>query len=149
MDEAYASASAVRDAIGRGDLTAEAACERALARIRAVDGALHAFQYVDAERALNRARALDRQPDRSAVLHGVPVAVKDNLSMRGLPTTAGSRILDGYRPAFDATAVARLEAAGAVVLGKTVCDEFAMGSSTENCAYGPARNPWDPERTPG
>ena len=80
---------------------------------------------------------------------GVPVAVKDVLAMRGEPTTAGSRILEGYRPPYDATAVARLEAAGAVVLGKTNCDEFAMGSSNENSAYGPVRNPRAPDRVPG
>jgi aspartyl-tRNA(Asn)/glutamyl-tRNA(Gln) amidotransferase subunit A len=79
----------------------------------------------------------------------VPVALKDNLCVRGMPTTAGSRVLDGYRPPYTATVVERLEAAGAVVLGKTNCDEFAMGSSTEHSAFGPSRNPWDPSRTPG
>jgi len=143
------TAVAIREAIRRGDLTAEAACEHALARIAALDGQCHAFQHVEAERALARARTLDRQTDRSGALHGVPVAVKDNLSTRGMPTTAGSRILEGYRPPFDATVVSRLERAGAVVVGKTVCDEFAMGSSTENSAFGPARNPWALDRTPG
>jgi aspartyl-tRNA(Asn)/glutamyl-tRNA(Gln) amidotransferase subunit A len=143
------SATDIRERIVRGDLTAEAACEQALARISAVDAELHAFQHVDADRALTRARALDRQPDRTGRLHGVPVAIKDNLSVTGVPTTAGSRVLEGYRPAFDATVVERLERAGAIIVGKTVCDEFAMGSSTENSAYGPSRNPWDVGRTPG
>ncbi len=109
---------------------------------------LSAFQHVATERAMARAAALDAAGG-TGPLHGVPVAIKDNMVARGIPTTAGSKILDGYISPFDATVVARLEAAGAVIVGTTRCDEFAMGSSTENCAYGPVRNPHDVTRTPG
>ena len=149
MAAGYASAVDIRDAIRRGELTAEAACAGAIDRVRATDPALGAFLHVAADRALARARALDRDGDRGAPLHGVPVALKDNLCLRGMPATAGSRLLAPYEPPYDATAAARLEAAGAVVIGKTACDEFAMGSSTENCAFGPTRNPWAPDRIPG
>ena len=102
------------------------------------------------ERALARAAALDRSRRRATrPLAGVPVALKDNLCTRGVPTTAASRILEHFVPPFDATAVERLEAAGAIVLGKTNCDEFAMGSSTENSAFGLTRNPWALDRIPG
>jgi aspartyl-tRNA(Asn)/glutamyl-tRNA(Gln) amidotransferase subunit A len=109
---------------------------------------LSAFQHVAAERATARAAALDAAGG-TGPLHGVPVAIKDNMVARGIPTSAGSKILDGYVSPFDATVVARLEAAGAIIVGTTRCDEFAMGSSTENCAYGPVRNPHDVTRTPG
>jgi aspartyl-tRNA(Asn)/glutamyl-tRNA(Gln) amidotransferase subunit A len=147
--DAFVTATALRDALASRDLTAREVCEAAIDRIGRVDPGLHAFQYVAAERALARAVELDRSPAPIGPLHGVPIAIKDNFCVRGLPATAGSRILDGFVPPYDATAVRRLEAAGAVVIGKTVCDEFAMGSSTENCAFGPARNPWDRTRTPG
>jgi aspartyl-tRNA(Asn)/glutamyl-tRNA(Gln) amidotransferase subunit A len=130
-------------------MSAEEACRQALDRIAATDGPLHAFQHVAAERALERARTLDRHASPTGPLHGVPIALKDNIAVRGLPATAGSRILEHYVPPFHATVTERLERAGAVIVGKTVCDEFAMGSSTENSAFGPARNPWAPDRTPG
>jgi aspartyl-tRNA(Asn)/glutamyl-tRNA(Gln) amidotransferase subunit A len=145
----FATALDLRDALARGEITAEAACEAALARIGAVDGALHAFHTVGAQPALARARALDRAAAPVGPLHGVPVALKDNIVTRGLPSTAGSRLLERYVSPFDATAAARLDAAGAVVVGKTICDEFAMGSSTEHSAFGPSRNPWDTTRIPG
>lgn len=144
----WTSATALRNAIARGDLSAREACQAALARIEAGDGPVHAFISTTAERALSRAEKLDRQPTRGP-LHGVPVAIKDNIAVAGMRTTAGSRLLETYVSPFDATVSARLEAAGAVIVGKTVCDEFAMGSSTENCAFGPSRNPWALDRAPG
>ncbi|MBM3750437.1 MAG: Asp-tRNA(Asn)/Glu-tRNA(Gln) amidotransferase subunit GatA [Acidimicrobiia bacterium] len=119
----------------------------ALARIADRED-LSAFQHVATDRARARAAALDAAGGHGP-LHGVPIALKDNIVARDLPTSAGSRILEGYVSPFDATVVERLEAAGAVIVGTTRCDEFAMGSSTENCAYGPVKNPWDVTRTPG
>ena len=123
-----------------------------LERIRDVDGDVHAFLHVDAEGAMTTAREIDAR--RSAgetlpTLAGVPIAVKDVLTTKGLPTTAGSRILEGWIAPYDATVTARLKAAGLPILGKTNMDEFAMGSSTEHSGYGPTRNPWDLERIPG
>jgi aspartyl-tRNA(Asn)/glutamyl-tRNA(Gln) amidotransferase subunit A len=138
--------------LSTGDLLARATAQACLDRIRAHDSTLHAFHTVTAERALERADALDRTraAGRSAgPLHGVPIALKDNLSTREVLTTASSRILDNFVPPYNATVVDRLEAAGAVIVGKTNLDEFAMGSSTENSAFGPTRNPWAADRTPG
>jgi aspartyl-tRNA(Asn)/glutamyl-tRNA(Gln) amidotransferase subunit A len=138
--------------IARGETTAVAVCEAHLERIKVVEPQLSAFNTVTAELALDRARALDAQQKAGATLgplHGVPVAIKDNMCTAGVPTTASSRILRGFVPPYTATAVSKLEAAGAVVVGKTNLDEFAMGSSTENSALGPTRNPWDLARTPG
>jgi aspartyl-tRNA(Asn)/glutamyl-tRNA(Gln) amidotransferase subunit A len=138
--------------VARGETTAEAVCREALARIEARDVALHAFLHVARDQALEAARAVDVKRARGETLGplaGVPVGIKDALCTRGVPTTAGSKILSGYVPPYDATVVARLRAADAVLVGKTNMDEFAMGSSNENCAYGPAHNPWDTARTPG
>jgi aspartyl-tRNA(Asn)/glutamyl-tRNA(Gln) amidotransferase subunit A len=141
----------VRRAVQTGELSATEACRLALDRIALAGGPLGAINAVAAERALERAAALDvdRRHLADLPLAGVPVVIKDNLCTRGIPTTASSRILAGFVPPYDATAVARVEAAGAIVVAKTNCDEFAMGSSNENSAFGPARNPWARDRTPG
>jgi aspartyl-tRNA(Asn)/glutamyl-tRNA(Gln) amidotransferase subunit A len=140
-----------REAVRRGECSAVEACEHALARIEKLEPRLHAFTTVTRDRAIERARTIDRARSEWAdrPLAGVPVAIKDVLCTKGVRTTASSRILEAFVPPFDATAVARLERAGAVMVGKTNCDEFAMGSSTENSAYGPTRNPWDTDRIPG
>jgi aspartyl-tRNA(Asn)/glutamyl-tRNA(Gln) amidotransferase subunit A len=140
----------MRDRMQRGEWSAVDACEAALSRIEVLEPHLHAFTAVARERALDRARAIDNDPGRrTGVLAGIPVSIKDNLCTKGLSTTASSRILEGFVPPYDATVVERLEAAGAVIVGKTNCDEFAMGSSTENSAFGPTRNPWALDRVPG
>src|SRR5690606_719206 len=142
--------AAVRDAIARGETTAVTACTEALDRIAARNPELNAFLAVERERALERAASLDRlPPEAHGPLHGVPIAVKDNICTRGVVTTAASKMLAGYVPPYDATVVERLEKAGAVIVGKTNLDEFAMGSSTEHSAFGPVRNPWNADATPG
>jgi aspartyl-tRNA(Asn)/glutamyl-tRNA(Gln) amidotransferase subunit A len=142
---------ALRDAVRSGARRAIDVCGDAIAQIDALNPSLNAFNTVASERALARAAAIDADLDhwRDAPLVGVPVAIKDNLCTKGLRTTASSRMLDAYVPPYDATVVSRLEAAGAVMIGKTNCDEFAMGSSNENSAYGPVHNPWALDRTPG
>jgi aspartyl-tRNA(Asn)/glutamyl-tRNA(Gln) amidotransferase subunit A len=145
----FDTARAVRDAIVSREISAEEACRAALDRIEATNARLHAFHSVSGDRALARARALDAAGHATGPLHGVPIALKDNIAVAGGVTTAGSRILEHYVSPFNATVVDKLERAGAVIVGKTICDEFAMGSSTENCAFGPARNPWDTDRIPG
>ena len=134
--------------IAAREVSAVEVTEAHLARVGDVDERVHAFLYVDRDGALAQARRVD-SGDVAGPLAGVPLALKDVIVMRGVPTTAGSRILEGWRPPYDATIVARMRAAGVVVLGKTNMDEFAMGSSTEHSAYGPTGNPWDLARTPG
>ena len=152
MSPLASGAREIRDDIVAGRVSAVDACRASLDRIAQVNPSLNAFNLVDAERALARAATIDRQRASGAALGplaGVPIALKDNMCARGMRTTASSRILDTFVPPYDATVVSRLEQAGAVIVGKTNCDEFAMGSSNENSAYGPVRNPWALDRTPG
>jgi len=147
-DTALGIAAAVRS----GTRSAVEVVEEHLTAIAARDGELNAFNLVTADQARQAALAIDERVaagEDPGPLAGVPVALKDNLCTRGVPTTCSSRILEGWRPPYDATVVERLVAAGAVVVGKTNLDEFAMGSSTENSAFGPTRNPHDPSRVPG
>ena len=139
-------------AVRAGEVRAHEVVEAALARISSFDGALHCFLQVTADAALAAADAVDAVVAAGGdpgPLAGVPLALKDNLCTRGVATTAGSRILEGWVPPYDATVVKLVAAAGAVAVGKTNLDEFAMGSSTENSAYGVTHNPWDPDRVPG
>src|SRR5688500_636408 len=149
---AFTTARATREAIVTGTTSAVDVCRAALARIEQTNPSLNAFNHVVAERAIARATLIDQQRAAGAALGplaGVPVAVKDNLCVKGVRTTASSRILDNFHPPYSATVVEKLESAGAIIVGKTNCDEFAMGSSNENSAYGPVRNPWATDRTPG
>ena len=146
------SAAVLGDAIAAREVSAREVTQAHLDRISQVDDRVHAFLYVDTEGALAAADAVDAEiaaGTRRSALAGVPLALKDVLAMKGIPTTCGSRILEGWRPPYDATVVERLRGAGIVILGKTNMDEFAMGSSTEHSAYGPTHNPWDLERIPG
>lgn len=145
-------ASELAAKLAAGEVTSVEATQACLDRIAAVDGELNAFLHVDAEGALAQAKAIDERRaagEELGPLAGVPIAVKDNIATRGLPTTAGSKILEGWVPPYDATVVEQLKAAGLVILGKTNLDEFAMGSSNENSAFGPVKNPWDLARVPG
>jgi len=147
------TAQALASAISEGQVSAEEVTRAHLDRIEAVDDAVHAFLHVSTESALAQARAADTArangADPASPLAGVPLALKDIVVQAGIPATAGSRILEGWIPPYDATVTTRLLDAGVVILGKTNLDEFAMGSSTENSAYGPTRNPWDLSKIPG
>jgi len=142
----------LRAGIEAGSTTAQELARGYYDRIAEKNPRLNVYLSLTRERALAQAERVDAlaaKGDPLPALAGIPVGIKDVLVMKGAPATAGSKILEGYHPPYDATAVARLEAAGAVLLGKLNCDEFAMGSSNENSAYGPVRNPVDTERVPG
>jgi len=145
--------TAAAAALRSGSVSAVELAEVALARIEATDDRVGAYLALTAERARSAADAADRwlrdDPATAGPLCGVPVAIKDVLCLEGVATTAGSKILEGFVPPYTGTAVQKLADAGAVIVGKTNCDEFAMGSSTENSAYGPTHNPWDLTRVPG
>jgi aspartyl-tRNA(Asn)/glutamyl-tRNA(Gln) amidotransferase subunit A len=145
------TAAELADKLAAGEVSSVEVTQAHLDRIAAVDGGVHAFLHLN-EKALETAAAVDtkrRAGEKLGPLAGVPIAIKDVLCTLGMPSTAGSRILEGWVPPYDATPVARLRAADLVLLGKTNMDEFAMGSSTEFSAYGPTHNPWDLDRIPG
>ncbi|HTC92191.1 MAG TPA: Asp-tRNA(Asn)/Glu-tRNA(Gln) amidotransferase subunit GatA [Terriglobales bacterium] len=152
MDLNLLTVASARTAVAERTITATKLAEGFYKKIEAEDGDVHAYLTLAKERALEQAARIDTlagKGDRLPPLAGVPVAIKDVMITRAVRSTAGSKILGNYIPPYDATAVRRLEEAGAVILGKTNCDEFAMGSSNENSAYGPVRNPRDKSRVPG
>ncbi len=151
-DPADLTIRAAGDALRSGQLTSAELTEAVLERGRITEAHLHAFLTLDQEGAKEAAAAADAALAAGhdhGPLHGIPIALKDNICTKGVETTASSQILSGWVPPYNATVVDRLAAAGAVIVGKTNLDEFAMGSSTENSAYGPTRNPWDTDRVPG
>jgi aspartyl-tRNA(Asn)/glutamyl-tRNA(Gln) amidotransferase subunit A len=145
------SASNLARKLAAREVSAVEVAEAHLDRIEQLDPQLGCFLYADRAKALESARAAQATLDKGegGPLTGVPIALKDNLSTTDIPTTCGSKILEGFRPVYDATVVTRLKSAGMTILGKTNLDEFAMGTSTENSAYQLTRNPWDPSRSPG
>jgi aspartyl-tRNA(Asn)/glutamyl-tRNA(Gln) amidotransferase subunit A len=146
------TAAQMADALANGETTSVELTQAHLDRVAEVDGQVKAFLHVDSEGALAQAKDVDARRakgEKLSAIAGVPLALKDVLAQKGVPTTAGSKILQGWRPPYDSTVVSKLKDAGVVIMGKTNMDEFAMGSSTENSGYGPTFNPWDLTRTPG
>jgi aspartyl-tRNA(Asn)/glutamyl-tRNA(Gln) amidotransferase subunit A len=146
------TAAQMADALAKGETSSVELTQLHLDRIAEVDGQVKAFLHVDSEGALAQAKDVDARRakgEKLSPLAGIPLALKDVLAQKGVPTTAGSKILQGWRPPYDSTVVSKLKDAGVVIMGKTNMDEFAMGSSTENSGYGPTFNPWDLTRTPG
>ncbi len=152
MDLSRATIQSLQNGLTRKEFSSRELTQVHLDRCAMLEPRLHAFLHLDPDAALRQADAADAaraSGDSCGPLAGIPVAVKDVLATHDMPMTAASKILEGYCPPYDATAVARIRAAGAVMLGKTNCDEFAMGASGEHSAYGPTKNPWDVTRVPG
>ena len=146
------TAAEMADALAKKEISAVELANQHYSQIEAVDKDVHAFLHLDKSGALAQAEIVDKKRaagEKLSPLAGVPLALKDVLVQKGVPTTCGSKMLEGWRPPYDATVVTKLKDAGIVILGKTNMDEFAMGSSTENSAYGPTHNPWDLTRIPG
>jgi aspartyl-tRNA(Asn)/glutamyl-tRNA(Gln) amidotransferase subunit A len=146
------TATEMADSLAKGETTSVELTQAHLDRVTAVDGQVKAFLHVDSEGALAQAKEVDARRakgEKLSPIAGIPLALKDVLAQKGVPTTAGSKILQGWLPPYDSTVVSKLKSAGVVIMGKTNMDEFAMGSSTENSGYGPTFNPWDLTRTPG
>ncbi|MEY3133384.1 MAG: hypothetical protein RIT49_42, partial [Actinomycetota bacterium] len=146
------SASQMATALANKEISSLELTNQHYEQIQAVDKDVNAFLYLDKEGAIAQATEIDKKRsagEKLSPLAGVPLALKDVLTQKGVPTTCGSKILQGWRPPYDSTVVSKLKSAGVIILGKTNMDEFAMGSSTENSAYGPTHNPWDLSRIPG
>ncbi len=152
VPDQYQSASEIAELVTTGEISAIEILERYLNHIEQYEKDVHAFNLVTIDEARAAAEETDKliaKGEKVGPLAGVPVAVKDNLCTEGIPTTASSKILEGWKPPYDATVVKKLKEAGATIVGKTNLDEFAMGSSTENSAFGPTRNPHDLSCVPG
>jgi len=161
LPSTFDNIATVQARIVSGDVTARAVVESALEAAEGLNDTLNAFLQIDRSGALQRANEIDESIKRlvktaaaapaltHGALTGVPIAIKDNICVRGLQTSCGSHILGDYHPPYNATVIERVLGAGAVIIGKTNCDEFAMGSSNENSAFGPVKNPWDTSRVPG